>query len=244
MCLKGMNAVLKRELRGYFQTPVAYIFISVFLLASSAFAFYLGDFFEKNQANLDSFFFWHPWIYLFLIPAISMRLWAEERKTGTLELLLTLPIPIWQLVMGKFLAAWIFTAIALLLTFPMWISVNYLGNPDNSLVLSGYLGSLLVAGGYLAMGEFVSACTRNQVVAFVLGVALCLVFTLMGFPLVINLFIGWLPQILLETISSFGILTNFIDFSKGVISLPSVIYIFSLIWFWLFACVLKLERSK
>jgi ABC-2 type transport system permease protein len=180
--------IAKRELAGYFATPVAYVFIVIFLLLASAFTFYLGGLYERGQADLAPFFTFHPWLYLFLIPAISMRLWAEERKSGSVELLLTQPVTLWQAVLGKFLAAWAFTALALALTFPIWITVNYLGSPDNGVILAAYIGSLLMAGGFLAIGSCMSALTRNQVVAFILAVVVCFAFLLAGFPLVLDAF--------------------------------------------------------
>lgn len=182
-----------RELSSYFATPIAYVFIIIFLFLTGIFTFYLGNFFERGQADLLPFFSFHPWLYLFLIPALAMRLWAEERKSGTIELLLTLPITITEAVLGKFLAVWAFTAITLFLTFPMWISVNYLGNPDNAVILAGYIGSLLMAGAFLAIGACMSALTKNQVIAFIITVVVCLTFILSGFPLVLDFFSGWAP---------------------------------------------------
>ncbi|MCK5718621.1 MAG: ABC transporter permease subunit [Thiomargarita sp.] len=233
-----------RELVSYFATPIAYVFIVIFLFLSGIFSFYLGNFFERGQADLVPFFNFHPWLYLFLIPALSMRLWAEERKSGTIELLLTLPITIMETVLGKFLAAWAFTAIALALTFPMWISVNYLGNPDNAVIAVSYLGSLLMAGGFLAIGISISALTKNQVIAFVITVVVCLMFILSGFPLVLDFFSGWTPQVILETISSFSFLTHFNAINKGVIDLRDIIYFLSLIAFWLFATAILIEMKK
>ena len=178
----NVKAILKRELYGYFNTPVAYVFIIIFLFLTGIFSFYLGAFFERGQADLEPFFRFHPWLYLFLIPAIAMRLWSEERKTGTIELLMTLPISIADAVLGKFLAAWCFTAIALFLTFPMWITVNYLGEPDNTVILASYIGSLLMAGGFLAIGSCISALSKSQVIAFVISVVICFLFILSGFP--------------------------------------------------------------
>ena len=175
--MKNILSITRRELYGYFATPVAYVFLVIFLILSGLFTFYLGSFYERGQADLSAFFDWHPWLYLFLVPAIAMRLWAEERKNGTIELLMTLPITLMQAVLGKFLAAWIFTAIALFLTFPIWITVNYLGSPDNGIIISSYLGSLLMAGGYLAIGSCISALTKNQVIAFVVGISVCFLFT-------------------------------------------------------------------
>ncbi|NJO15485.1 MAG: ABC transporter permease subunit [Thioploca sp.] len=233
-----------RELASYFATPIAYVFIIIFLFLSGIFTFYLGNFFARGQADLIPFFTFHPWLYLFLIPALAMRLWAEERKTGTIELLLTLPVTITEAVLGKFLAAWAFTAIALVMTFPIWVSVNYLGNPDNSVILAGYIGSLLMAGAFLAIGSCMSALTKNQVIAFVITVVVCLAFILSGFPLVLDFFSGWAPQLIVKTISSFSFLTHFNAIGKGVIDLRDIIYFFSLIAFWLFATAILIEMKK
>src|SRR5687767_6059271 len=180
--MHNVGIVLRRELASYFATPVAYVFIIIFLVLTSAFTFYLGGFYERGQADLEPFFSFHPWLYLFLIPAISMRLWAEERKTGSIELLMTHPLTMWEAVLGKFFAAWLFAGLALALTFPLWITVNYLGDPDNGVVVAAYLGSFLLAGGFLAIGSCASALTRNQVVAFILAVVGCFVVLLAGFP--------------------------------------------------------------
>ncbi|OQW94593.1 MAG: ABC transporter permease [Beggiatoa sp. IS2] len=236
--------IFKREFSSYFATPIAYVFIIIFLLLSGIFTFHLGSFFPRGQADLLPFFTFHPWVYLFLIPALAMRLWAEERKSGTIELLFTLPITITETVIGKFLAAWAFTAITLALTFPMWISVNYLGNPDNPVILAGYIGSLLMAGAFLAIGSCMSALTKNQVVAFIVTVVACLAFILSGFPMVLDFFNGWAPQIILEVISSFSFLTHFSAITKGVIDIRDVIYFFSLIAFWLFATTILIEMKK
>ncbi|MEQ9563031.1 MAG: ABC transporter permease subunit, partial [Woeseiaceae bacterium] len=183
--MKMIKALFRRELRSYFATPVAYVFIVIFLVLMGTFTFYLGGFYERGQADLQPFFSFHPWLYLFLVPAIAMRLWAEERKTGSIELLMTLPITAWQAVLGKFLAAWAFTGIALLLTFPIWITVNYLGDPDNGVIVAAYIGSFLMAGGFLAIGACLSAITRNQVIAFVITVVVSFGFLLSGFPMVL-----------------------------------------------------------
>ena len=219
-----VRALTVRELRSYFATPVAYVFMVIFLVLMGTFTFYLGGFYERGQADLQPFFSFHPWLYLFLIPAITMRLWAEERKSGTIELLMTLPITPWQAVLGKFLAAWIFTAIALALTFPIWITVNYLGHPDNGAILAAYVGSLLMAGGFLAIGACISAVTRNQVIAFVLSIVTCFGFLLSGFLMVLDLFSGWLPQVVVDGISSLSFLTHFSNISRGVIDLRDLIY--------------------
>lgn len=240
----AMWTTFRRELLGYFLTPVAYVFIAVFITVSGAFTFYLGQFYERNKADLEAFFTWHPWLFLFLIPAVTMRLWAEERRSGTFELLMTLPVSLWQLVVGKFLAAWAFAAIALAGTIPMWITVNYLGNPDNGVILASYLGSLLMAGGFIAIGSCISALTKNQVIAFVISVTVCFLFTLSGYPIVIKFFEGWVPQALIEAIALFSFITNFQDITKGVLELRSLFFFFTLIGFFLFANMVVLESKK
>ncbi|HKJ21821.1 MAG TPA: ABC transporter permease subunit [Gammaproteobacteria bacterium] len=236
--------IFKRELFGYFATPIAYVFIVIFLFLSGIFTFYLGNFFERGQADLLPFFSFHPWLYLFLIPALAMRLWAEERKSGTIELLLTLPVTMAQAVLGKFLAAWAFTGIALALTFPMWITVNYLGNPDNGVILASYIGSLLMAGAFLAIGSCISAITKNQVIAFVITVVVCLAFILSGYPMVMDLFTGWAPHVIVDAVSSFGFITHFNAITKGVIDLRDLVYFISLIAFWLFANAILIGVKK
>jgi ABC-2 type transport system permease protein len=193
---------------------------------------------------LVPFFDFHPWLYLVLIPALAMRLWAEERRSGTIELLLTLPVTMWEAVAGKFLAAWCFTGIALALTFPMWVTVNLLGDPDNGVILASYLGSMLMAGGFLAIGSCISALTKNQVIAFVVSVVICLGFILSGFPLVLEVFSGWAPQFLLNAISSFSFLTHFQSISKGVLDLRDILFFLSLIAFWLFATATVIDMKK
>lgn len=242
--MSATTTVMRRELAGYFATPVAYVFIVIFLVMTSVFTFYLGGFFQRGIADLEPFFGFHPWLYLFLVPAISMRLWAEERRSGTIELLLTLPISISQAVLGKFLAAWLFIGLCLVLTFPMWLTVNYLGNPDNGAILAAYLGSWLMAGGMLAIGSCMSALTRNQVVAFILSVVACFAFLLSGLPLVLDLFTSWAPQPLIDAIASLSFLSHFSDISKGVIDLRDLVYFALVIGFWLVANVFLLEMKK
>jgi len=233
-----------RELAGYFGTPIAYVFLAIFVFLSGIFAFYIGGFFDGGQADLRAFFQFHPWLYLFLIPALAMRLWAEERRAGTIELLFTLPVTMFQAVMGKFLAAWIFTAIALALTFPLWITVNYLGDPDNGVILASYLGSLLMAGAFLAIGSCISALTRNQVIAFVVSGVVGLGFVLSGFPLVLELVDAIAPPIVVDTVRSFSFLTHFQAISKGVLQASDIIYFVSLIVFWLFVNAVAIEWRK
>ncbi len=242
--MNRLGAVLKREFLGYFATPLAYIFIVIFLFMTGLTTFYLGAFYEAGEASLKNFFAFHPWLYLFLIPAISMRLWAEERKSGTIELLLTLPVPLWAVVLGKFFAAWIFTAVALSLTFPIWLTVNYLGDPDNGVIVAGYIGSLLMAGAYLSIGACLSATTLNQVIAFVLTVSVCFLFTVSGLPMVLDFFSAWAPQALLGTIASFSFLTHFEAITNGVIDLRDAVFFASLIGAWLLANAVVVEMNK
>jgi ABC-2 type transport system permease protein len=246
--VKHTLSILKRELAGYFATPVAYVFIVIFLLLAGIFTFQLGNFFDdgNGQATLAPFFFFHPWLYLFLIPALSMRLWAEERKQGTIELLMTLPITLPQAVLGKFLAAWLFAGIALAGTFPMWITVNYLGDPDNGTIVAGYLGSFLMAGGFLAIGSCVSAITKNQVIAFVIAVFLSLILLIVGLPQIVKIFNLFLPGALVETIASFSFFTHFDGISRGLIELRDVVFYASLIAVALFlnAVILDLKKAQ
>ena len=239
-----ISAVFRRELASYFATPVAYVFIVIFLMLMGAFTFYLGGFYERGQADLRPFFDFHPWLYLFLVPAIAMRLWAEERKTGTIELLMTLPLTPLQAVLGKFLAAWAFAGIALALTFPVWISVNYLGDPDNGVILAAYVGSFLMAGGFLAIGSCLSAATRNQVIAFVITVVVCFGFLLAGFPLVLDMFGGWAPQVLVDGIASLSFLTHFADISRGVIDLRDLVFFALVIGAFLYANTIVLRWKQ
>lgn len=242
--LSNIGTITKRELSGYFLTPIAYVFIVIFLILSGVFTFYLGGFFERGQADLQTFFGFHPWLYLFLIPALTMRLWAEERKSGTIELLFTLPVTMIETVVGKFLATWIFAGVALALTFPIWVTVNYLGNPDNGVIIAGYIGSFLMAGGYIAIGSCISAFTKNQVIAFVITVVVCLLFILSGFPLVLDFLNDWLPGVILEAVSSFSFLSHFEAIQNGVVDIRDLVYFFSLIALWLFANAVVLEVKK
>jgi len=242
--MKAVLSIFKRELSGYFGTPIAYVFLVIFLLLSGIFTFYLGQFFERGQADLVAFFSFHPWLYLFLVPALSMRLWAEERRTGTVELLLTLPVTPWQAVLGKFLASWLFIAVALLLTMPLWVTVNYLGNPDNGVIVASYVGSLLMAGAYLAVGASVSALTRNQVIAFVLSMTLCFLLVLSGFPLVLDLFSSWAPSLIVDAVASLSFLTHFSAVTRGVIDLQDLVYFLSMTGFFLFVNTVIVELKK
>ncbi|HTF87049.1 MAG TPA: ABC transporter permease subunit [Planctomycetota bacterium] len=236
--------LMKRELSGYFATPVAYVFMVIFLLLSGILTFYVGSFYENGQADLQAMFTFQPWLYLFLIPAISMRLWAEERKSGTIELLMTLPVSLAQAVVAKFLAAWVFAGLTLALTFPFWITVNFLGNPDNGVIVASYIGSFLMAGGFLAIGACISASTKNQVIAFVISVALSFLFVLAGFPAVLNFFKPFVGQTVIDGISSLSFLTHFSSITSGVIDLRDLVFFASLIGCFLFANATLVELKK
>lgn len=241
----NIKTITKRELGAYFSSPLAYVFIVIFLLLCGFFTFMVGGFFERGEASLTRpFFDWHPWFYLFLVPAVGMRLWAEERRVGTIELLLTMPITAWQAIVGKFLASWLFLAIALALTFPIVITVNYLGSPDNGVILSGYVGSWLMAGAYLAISCITSAITRNQVVSFIISVVACLFLILCGFAPVINLLEHLGKPWLVETIASFSVITHFEGFQKGVLDSRDVIFFLSLIGFSLFTTSVILRSHR
>src|SRR6266853_663829 len=232
-----MNPILtiaKREVRGYFSSPVEFVFIVIFLLLSGFFTFMVAGFFERGEANLQAFFAWHPWLYLFLVPAVGMRMWSEERRLGTIELLLTMPITPWQAIVGKFLASWAVVALALALTFPIAITVNYLGHPDNGVILGGYIGSLLMPGGYLAITAMTSAMTRNQVVSFIVSVVLSLFLILAGYPPVTHMLVSWASPWLVDGISAFSVMTHFESIQKGVIDSRDVLYFLSVIVFSLF----------
>ncbi len=242
--LGNIPVVVRRELASYFATPVAFVFIVIFLIMAGAFTFYLGGFYEREIADLQPFFQFHPWLYLFLVPAVGMRLWAEERKSGTVELLLTLPMTAGEAVFGKFLAAWLFVGLALALTFPIWITVNVLGDPDNGVIVAGYLGSWLMAGGFLAISACLSALTRNQVVAFILSVVVCFGFLLSGLPMVLDAFRTWLPQSLIDAIANLSFLSHFNSISRGVVDVRDLIYFALVIGFWLTANRILVEIKK
>ncbi|MAS76937.1 MAG: ABC transporter permease [Verrucomicrobiales bacterium] len=233
--MSNIWTITKRELAGYFNSPVAYVFLVIFLLMTGAFTFLIGQFMDSNQANLRAFFTWHPWLYLFLVPAVGMRLWSEERRLGTMELLLTMPISLWHCIIGKFLASWIFLTLALALTFPIWITVNYLGDPDNNVVLASYIGSFFLAGAYLSVTSMTSAFTRNQVISFILSVVICLFLILCGFPPVTDVVETIAPRWIVEFTAAFSVMPNIEQFNNGQIDSRSVIYFLSVIGFPLFA---------
>lgn len=242
---RNIKTITKRELAAYFTSPVAYVFIVIFLLLSGFFTFYIGNFFERGEASLvRPFFDWHPWFYLFLVPAAGMRLWAEERRVGTIELLLTMPITAWQAIVGKFLASWLFLGVALVLTFPVVITVNYLGSPDNGVIFAGYIGSWLMAGAYLAIASLTSAMTRNQVVSFILSVMGCLFLILCGFPPVINFLEGVASRGLVDFVTAFSFITHFDGFQKGVLDSRDVIFFLSVIGFALFGTGVILRSHR
>jgi ABC-2 type transport system permease protein len=236
--------VMKRELKAYFESPVAYVFLVVFLMLVGFFTFSIGNFYEAGQADLRSFFFWHPWVYLILVPAASMRLWAEDRKRGTIELLLTLPITMANAILGKFFAAWLFLILALALTFPIVLTTTYLGDPDMGAIWGGYLGSVLLAGTYLAVGMLTSATTRNQVISFVLSVVICLFLVLAGWPPVTQMFSEWAPDWLVMAVASVSVMPHFESIQRGVLDLADVGYYVSMIVILLFGTYIVIENRK
>ncbi len=240
----NLGIIFRRELMGYFATPLAYVFIVIFLISNGILTFELGGLYIRNQADLQPFFMLHPFLYLFMVPAIAMTLWADERKTGTIELLLTLPIKLSDAVLGKFLAAWALTGIALALTFPIWITVNYLGDPDNGVILAGYIGSWIMAGGFLAVGTCMSACTKNSVIAFILTVAICFLFVIMGPNMFFNVYPAWMPDVLVDAIQSLGFMTHFEWISKGVLDIRDVLFFLVFIAAWLLASAIVVEMKK
>ena len=242
--MRNVLIIARRELGAYFGTPLAYVFAVIFVALTGAFAFYFGNFFDRGQADLQAFFLYHPWIYLILVPAVAMRLWAEERKTGTIELLMTLPIAPWEAIVGKFLAAWAFIGVALMLTFPMWITVNVLGNPDNGVILTSYIGSFLMAGSFLAIGSAISALTKNQVIAFIVSAAICFLFVMSGVEMVQNTVKAVFPNFIVQAISQLSFLTHFDQVARGVIDLPSLFFYLSMIAFFLFANMIIVEQKK
>jgi len=236
--------ITRREFAAYFASPLATIFLTVFIALTGAFAFYVGGFFERGQADLAPFFQYHPWLFLLLVPAVAMRLWAEERRSGTIELLMTLPISPWEAILGKFLAAWAFIGVALLATLPMWITVNILGRPDNGVILAGYFGSFLMAGAFLAIGSAASALTKNQVIAFIVSASICFLLVMSGLELVLNVLRAWTPAYVVSAVASMSFLSHFERITRGLIDLPSLVFFASLIVFALFANRIIVELKK
>ena len=237
--------ILDRELRGYFRTPLASIFLLVFLALSSGMTFFLGRFFERDQADLTAFFSWHPWLFLVLMPAIGMRLWAEERRSGTIELLITLPVTNTQLVVGKFLASWFFTLIALILTMPIWITVNFLGDPDNNVILISYFGSWFMAGAFLALTSCLSVLTKNQVIAFIISSISGFILIMAGFNLVLSAVRSWSPYWITETISSMSFLSHFTRIQMGVFDLSTLVFFISMmiLCLWINVQLVQLKKA-
>lgn len=242
--IQNILTISRRELAGYFATPLAYVFIVIFLVLAGVLTFFVGDFFERGQADLQSFFTFHPWLYLVLIPAVSMRLWAEERKSGTIELFLTLPIRLSEAVVGKFLAAWLFVGVALVLTFPFWLTVLFLGNPDNGVILASYIGSWLMAGAILAIGGAVSAATKNQVIAFVVAATLVFVLIAAGTQTVTGIFTGWAPDGLVRAIAAASLFGHFTAITRGVLDLRDLFYFVSIMVAFLGANIVLIDLTK
>lgn len=242
--MTNILAIARREFFGYFSSAVAYVFIVIFLMLLGFFTFYISNFFEMGQADLQGFFQWHPWIFLFLIPAVAMRLWAEERRMGTIELILTFPITVWEAILGKFFAAWAFIGIALVFTFPMVITAAYLGNPDLGAIFCSYIGSLLMAGAFLSVGVMTSSLTRSQVVSFIIAIVICLFFILAGFPPVIKVMAGWAPTWLVDLVSYLSFLSHFMSIERGVLDLRDIVYYISVIFFMLFINSVVIQNRR
>jgi len=242
--MQPMIPIIKRELMGYFRSPVAYVFIIIFLVSTAGTTWYLGNFYDSNEASLELFFFFHPWLYLILIPAVGMRLWAEDRRQGTIEILLTLPVSLITAVLAKFIAAWLFIGVALLLTFPMIATTYYLGDPDAGVMLTGYLGSFLMGGAYLAISCFTSSLTKNQVVSFITSFIVCLILVLLGWGVLTRTLQDVFPVWLSNLIAQFSFTTHFNGIRRGLIDVADVVYFLSVIAFMLLANVLVLENKK
>jgi len=242
--VRNIKGVVKRELSSYFGSPVAYVFIVIFLLLCGFFTFYISHFYEMGQADLRAFFEWHPWIFLFLVPAVGMRLWAEERRTGTIEIILTLPITLPEIILGKFIAAWLFIGMALFLTFPMVLTVSYLGDPDMGSVFCSYFGSFMLAGAYLSVGSMSSSLTRNQVISFIVSVIICLFFVLAGWPPITEILLGWSPSWLVDVVTGFSFMTHFTSMERGILDLRDLFYYISVIFFMLFTNGVILQNRR
>jgi ABC-2 type transport system permease protein len=242
--MSGVTAIMRRELWSYFVTPVAYVFMVIFLVLAGLFTFYTGDFYDRGLADLQPFFDMHPWLYLVLVPAVTMSMWAEERAAGTLELLFSLPVSISQAVLGKFLAAWAFIGICLVLTFPIWITVNYLGDPDNGVILAGYVGSWLMAGAFIAIGACMSTATRSQIIAFILTASVCFLLLLVGQPQVLDFFQDAVPPKLIGALGQLSIARHANAIARGVLDLRDMVYFFATIVAWLAASVVVLDLKR
>jgi len=243
--LTRVYAVFKRELKSYFESPVAYVFLVVFLVLVGFLTFSVHHFYERRIADLQPFFFWHPWVYLLLVPAGTMGLWAEERRAGTIELLLTMPITMTQAIVGKFLAAWLFIVLAMTLTIPTMVTTTcYLGNPDMGVILCGYVGSVLMAGAYVAIGMLTSSLTRNQVISFVLALVICLLFILAGWDPVIGYFVGWAPAWLVKAVASLSFMPHFESLQRGVVDMKDIAYYASVMIAMIYATHVVLDNRK
>lgn len=242
--MSAVTAIARRELRGYFVTPVAYVFMVIFLILAGTLTFYSGDFYDRGLADLQPFFDMHPWLYLVLVPAVTMSMWAEERASGTLELLFSLPVSISQAVLGKFLAAWGFIGICLMLTFPIWITVNYLGDPDNGVILAGYVGSWLMAGAFIAIGACMSTATRSQIIAFILTASVCFLLLLVGQPQVLDFFQDTVPPKLIGAMGQLSMARHANAIARGVLDLRDLVYFFATILAWLGASVVVLDLKR
>jgi ABC-2 type transport system permease protein len=242
--MSRIMAIFQRELAGYFNTPIAYVFLVIFVMLSGLFTFSVGNLYERGVADLQPFFIYLPWLFLILVPAISMRLWSEERRSGTIELLMTLPVTVWQAVIGKWLAGLAFVAIALVCTLPLWLTVNYLGAPDNGVIAVSYLGALALAGVFLAIGSCMSALTSNQVIAFVLAVAAGFVFVTSGTPIVLNAVRAIAPEAVVSGIASLSMLTQYDGLTRGLVELPAVVWTVSMTAFWLLATAVAVDLRK
>jgi ABC-2 type transport system permease protein len=240
----NIKAIFKRELCGYFGSPVAYVFIVIFLLLLGFFTFYISHFFEMGQADLRSFFSWHPWVFMLLVPALAMRLWAEERRLGTIELVLTFPVTVTEAILGKFLAAWIFIGFSLFFSFPMVLTVIYLGDPDIGAIICAYMGSFLLAGAFLSVGIMTSSLTRNQVISFILAVVICLFFVLAGFSPVTEVLSNWAPLWFINLISKMSFMSHFVSIQRGVLDLRDLFFYFSVIFFMLFVNGVVIQNRR
>ena len=244
MNIRNLITLTKSEIKGYLVSPVAYVFIIIFLVLTGFFTFMMSNFFAAGEASLRTFFFWHPWLYLVLVPAIGMPLWAEERRLGTVELLFTMPVTAFEAIISKFLAAWLLIFIALVLTFPMVITVLFLGSPDKGTIICGYLGSFLVAGTYLAIASFTSSITKSQVVSFIISVIICMFLILAGWPPVINMLVNWAPAELVRSVSLCSVMPHFENMQRGIIDLRDIVYFFSMIFFYLFLTGIVLKNHR
>ncbi len=242
--VRNVCTVFKRELKSYFESPVAYVFMVVFLVLLGILTFFGTNYYEQRVADLQPFFWWHPWVYLLLVPAATMGLWAEERRSGTIELLLTMPITTLQAVVAKFLAAWAFIALAMVMTFPIVFTTTYLGDPDLGVIVAGYIGSILMAGAYVAVGSLMSAMTRSQVIGFVLSLVVCFLFIAAGWPLVTGMFVKWAPPKLVETIAAFSFMSHFESIRRGVLDLRDVGYYISVMVFMVSATLIVIDNRK